>query len=103
MLNKAYECSKSYRHEFVMPEHLLLELSEEFSFNAALNIFCSPFQLQERIKDYLDTVEQLPEGTEYAPEPSEQMAKVIEIAAQQVVSSSAEAIDIPHLRGRHTC
>ena len=97
MLNKAYECSKSYRHEFVMPEHLLLELSEEFSFNAALNIFCSPFQLQERIKDYLDTVEQLPEGTEYAPEPSEQMAKVIEIAAQQVVSSSAEAIDIPHL------
>ena len=97
MLNKAYECCKEYRHEFIMPEHLLLVLVEDFNFNAALNIFYSPYQLEERIKEYLETVDSLPEGTEYVPEASAQMSKVIELAVQQVTSSSAEALDIPHL------
>ena len=97
MLNKAYECCKEYRHEFIMPEHLLLVLIEDFNFNAALNIFYSPYQLEERIKEYLETVDSLPEGTEYVPEASAQMSKVIELAVQQVTSSSAEALDIPHL------
>lgn len=97
MLNKAYECSKEYRHEFIMPEHLLLMLIEDFNFNAALNIFYSPFQLEERIKEYLESIETLPEGTEYIPMPSEQMSKVIELSVQAVVSSDAEAVDIPHL------
>mgnify|MGYP002855383651 CR=1 FL=1 len=96
-LNKAYECCKSYRHEFIMPEHLLLEMIEDYNFNVALNIFYSPFQLQNRIKAYLDSVEKLPEGTEYMPEASVQLSKVIELAVQSVVSSSAEALDIPHL------
>ena len=97
MLNKAYECSKGYRHEFIMPEHLLLALIEDFNFNAALNIFYSPFQLEDRVKDYLDSVESLPEDTEYVPETSAQMSKVLELAVQSVVSSSAQALDIPHL------
>ena len=95
--NKAYECSKEYRHEFIMPEHLLLALLEEFNFNAAVNIFYSPYQLEDRIKDYLDGVESLPEGTEYVPETSAQMGRVIELAVEQVNSSSAKALDIPHL------
>jgi len=97
MLNKAYECCKDYRHEFIMPEHLLLVLIDEFNFNAALNIFYSPYQLQDRVKEFLEGIESLPEGTEYVPEPSVQMAKVIELAVQAVASSSAEAMDIPHL------
>ena len=96
-LNKAYECCKEYRHEFIMPEHLLLALLEEFNFNAAVNIFYSPYQLEDRIKEYLESVESLPEGTEYVPETSAQMGKVIELAVEQVNSSSAEALDIPHL------
>ena len=97
MLNKAYECCKEYRHEFVMPEHLLLVLLDDFNFNAALNIFYSPYQLEERIKEYLEGVDSLPEGTEYVPEPSVQMSKLMEMALQSVASSSAEALDIPHL------
>ena len=96
-LNKAYECCKEYRHEFIMPEHLLLALLEEFNFNAAVNIFYSPYQLDDRIKEYLEGVESLPEGTEYVPETSAQMGKVIELAVEQVNSSSAKALDIPHL------
>ena len=96
-LNKAYECCKDYRHEFIMPEHLLLALLEEFNFNAAVNIFYSPYQLEDRIKEYLESVESLPEGTEYVPETSAQMGRVIELSVEQVASSSAEAVDIPHL------
>ncbi len=96
-LNKAYECCKEYRHEFIMPEHLLLALLEEFNFNAAVNIFYSPYQLEDRIKEYLGTIESLPEGTEYVPETSAQMGRVIELAVEQVNSSSATALDIPHL------
>ena len=97
VLNKAYEWCKEYRHEFIMPEHLLLALLEEFNFNAAVNIFYSPYQLEDRIKKYLESVESLPEGTEYVPETSVQMGRVIELAVEQVNSSSAEALDIPHL------
>ena len=97
MLNKAYECCKEYRHEFIMPEHLLMALSDEFNFNAALTIYYSPFQLQDRLKEFFEGIESLPEGKEYTPEPSVQMAKVIEMAVQAVASSSAEAMDIPHL------
>lgn len=96
-LNKAYECCKEYRHEFIMPEHLLLALLEDFNFNAAVNIFYSPYQLEDRIKEYLESVESLPEGTEYVPETSAQMGRVIELAVEQVNSSSATALDIPHL------
>ena len=97
MLNRAYECCKAYRHEFIMPEHLLLELTDEFNFNAALNIFYSVYQFQDRVKAYLDSIETLPKGTEYMPETSAQMSKVIEMAVQQVASSSATELDIPHL------
>jgi len=97
MLTKAYGCCKAYRHEFIMPEHLLLALTDEFNFNKALNIFCDVSQLQERIKEYLEGVETVPVGTEYTPNASAQMSKVIELAVQSVASSGAEDLDIPHL------
>ena len=97
MLHKALECCKDYRHEFIMPEHLLLVLIEDINFNSALNIFYSSSRLEESIKEYLESVESMPAGMEYEPEASEQMAKVIELALQTVYASSAKALDIPHL------
>ena len=97
MLNKAYERSKEYRHEFIMPEHLLEALMGDFTFNAALGEFCQPYQLDNSIHEYLRGVERVPIETEYTPETSEQLQMVIEVAVQQVIASSAEALDIPHL------
>ena len=97
MLHRALECCKDYRHEFIMPEHLLLVLIEDINFNSALNIFYSPSRLEDSIKEYLESVESMPAGMEYEPEASEQMAKVIELALQTVYASSAKALDIPHL------
>ena len=39
LLKKTMECCRSYRHEFIMPEHMLLSLIDDFNFNSALNIF----------------------------------------------------------------
>lgn len=99
LLNNALECCKSYRHEFIMPEHLLLVLIEDDNFNAALNIFYSPQVLSERVEEFLRQVEAVPEGIEYEPEVSAQMGQVIEIAVQDVALSSAASMDTPHLVG----
>ena len=97
VLQDAMACCKEYRHEFVMPEHLLLVLIGNDNFAAALDIFYSSHVLEEQLEEQLKQVETVPEGQDYQPEPSAQMGKVLEIACQQVFYSSATAIDIPHL------
>ena len=97
MLHRAYECCLEYRHEFIMPEHLLLEMIEEYNFFSVLNIFYSPCQLKDQVKAYLEKVETMPPDTVYEPEASEQLTKVLEMAVVQVTLSNAEALDIPHL------
>ena len=96
-LRDTMACCKEYRHEFVMPEHLLLVLTDEINFNRALNIFYPIEKFGERLEEKLDDVETMPEDQEYEPEASVQMGHVIEFACQQVVNSSAKALDLPHL------
>ena len=97
VLQETMACCKEYRHEFVMPEHLLFVLTDEFNFNKALNIFYSIEIFVERLEEKLEDVETVPEDKEYEPEASVQMGQVIEFACQQVVNSSAKALDLPHL------
>ncbi len=98
MLNGALECCKAYRHEFIMPEHLLKTfLIDDFNFNKALGIFYNQMKLANRLYDQLDLVEKVPEERDYEPEASEQLEKVIEMACQQVYFSSAKALDSTHL------
>ena len=88
---------KEYRHEFILPEHLLLAMSHDDDFVNILNNFYLPDVLSEQLTEKLDEVESVPEGIDFEPEPSAQMGQVIEFACQQVFSSSAQALDIPHL------
>lgn len=97
LLNEALVCCKSYRHEFIMPEHLLFVLIDDDNFNAALNIFYSPQMLAEKVEEFLEQVERVPDDVEYEPGVSAQMSNVIESAVQDVANSSAEALDTPHL------
>ncbi len=97
VLNDTMKCCKDYRHEFIMPEHLLMVLVDDFNFSKALNIFYPIEEFTERLEEYLETIETVPEESPYDAEASEQMGKVIEIACQQVLTSSAKALDIPHL------
>ena len=84
VLNDTMKCCKDYRHEFIMPEHLLMVLVDDFNFSKALNIFYPIEEFTERLEDYLETIETVPEESPYDAEASEQMGKVIEIACQQV-------------------
>ena len=98
LLNKALVYSSDYRHEFIMPEHLLLVMSiDDFNFCTAIGTFCPAGTLKERIEAYLSGIETISWDIDYEPIASEQMTKVIETAVQSVVSSSAEALDVPHL------
>ena len=97
VLNDTMKCCKEYRHEFVMPEHLLFVLTDEFNFNRALNDFYSTEMFVERLEKKLEDTETVPEGKDYEPEASMQLGQVIEFACQQVFNSSAKALDLPHL------
>ena len=97
LLNKSLQCCLDWRHEFIMPEHLLMTLLDDDNFHAALNIFYSPEALADRLEKQLETIETIPEDRKYVPETSAQMSRLLEIACQQVLNSSALAVDTPHL------
>ena len=97
ILHEAMKCCREYRHEFVMPEHLLLVLTDEPNFSHTLNNFYPSGEFAEHLEDQLEDVETIPEDKTYEPEASAQMAEVIEHACQQVLNSSAQALDLTHL------
>ena len=97
VLHIAMEYCKKSRNEFVTPEHLLLAMLRDENFVHILNDFYGPDLLADRLFEEMVEVETVPEGQEYEPEASAQLGQVIEFACQQVFSSSAKALDIPHL------
>ena len=97
VLKETMACCQEYRHEFVMPEHLLLVLTDDECFGNTLNDYYPSLSLAEQIEEELAKMETVPEEKAYEPEASVQMGHVIEFACQQVVNSSAKALDLPHL------
>ena len=97
MLRSALDCCKEYRHEFVMPEHLLLALTDEENFSRALSDYAHLLPFAEEIEEKLEAIEEVPEDRDYDPGASTQMQQVIEFACGQVYNSSAQALDLPHL------
>ena len=88
---------KAYRHQFIMPEHLLLALANDEDFCTAMDAWADTEDLRLRVKEFLGQQEQVPEDLEYNPEVSEQMSKLIDFSLMEVTMSSAKAIDTPHL------
>ena len=97
VIKSALGYCKTLRNEFVMPEHLLLALVEDSNFNSAIAAYCSPLTFANKIEDFLDDIEVVPQDIEYHPELSIQTGQVIDNAIKHVENSGAESIDIPHL------
>ncbi|MCI7015828.1 MAG: AAA family ATPase [Prevotella sp.] len=97
VIKSALGYCKTLRNEFVLPEHLLLALVEDSNFNSALAAYCSPLTFANKIEDFLDDIEVVPQDIEYHPELSIQTGQVIDNAIKHVENSGAESIDIPHL------
>lgn len=88
---------KAYRHQFIMPEHLLLALANDEDFCQVMDVWADSDALRLRVKEFLDRQEVVPEDIEYNSETSEQMSKLIDFALMEVTMSSAKAIDVAHL------
>ena len=98
LLNDTLECSKSFRHEFVTPEHMLYTLlttNDEFA--SIVQFFANTEKLKKELKKCVDSFERIPDDQTYAPELSIQMVQLIERAYQHVLYSSAEQVGLPHL------
>lgn len=91
------ECCKRYRHEFIMPEHLLCELLKMSLFTNALSEYCDVVSVEQDLSDALDKIERVPEDVEYEPVTSSQMVQVIDHALSTLTASSAVSLDLPHL------
>ncbi|WP_051652074.1 ATP-dependent Clp protease ATP-binding subunit ClpA [Prevotella sp. P6B1] len=97
LLHNSLKCCKGYRHEFLMPEHLLMVLLDDYEFNQTFDTYYSADLFQDRLEDRLEKIEMVPEECDYEPETSVQMGQLLELACLQVVNSSATALDAPHL------
>ena len=97
LLNATYICCTKYRHEFVMPEHLLHSFLNDDVFLATLEFYNNEHNLLAMVEEHLESVEKIPEEIDYEPEISVQMDKLLHRAFDQVQHSSANALDLPHL------
>lgn len=88
-----------YRHEFIMPEHLLSALLGQVPFqNALADCFCDEEELALAVSDYLsEKVERIPQGVKYEPEISSQLTELLQYAYLTINHSDAEEMDVPHL------
>lgn len=89
----------SYRHEFVMPEHMLSAFLEQTPFiNTLEDFFCDVDALSLALDNYFtEELESIPEEMEYDLEISTQLNELLQYAYLQIENSSAEELDIPHL------
>ena len=90
------ECTNR-RHEFLMPEHLLLALFGDDTFFATLSNYCYIPTLRQKVDEVLQTIEGVDDAVDYTPETSSQMGLLLTYAYNQVLNSSAEAVDISHV------
>ncbi len=99
VLNLTLRTCNKYRHEFIMPEHFLMALFGEQPFvNTVADYGEDALQkLNDDLRAYLQSLETVPGQDPYQPALSAQMEQMMKIAAQQVVNSSAERIDVPHM------
>lgn len=89
----------SYRHEFIIPEHLLSAFLEQSPFTSALNMcFCDPRELAFSLENYFtEELESVPADMDYELEVSTQLNELIQHAYLMIDYSSAEALNVPHL------
>ncbi len=97
LINDTVECCRSFRHEFVMPEHLLFQLLDDTSFSSAISTYASIQLIADRLESHLESITPVAEEVNYEPELSVQFSQMIEHSYQQVFFSSANAVDISHM------
>ena len=97
-LNRSVQLASEYRHEFITPEHLLFAINEQIPFQMVITMSGGAFPaLSDKLKAELEKLERVPDNVDYQISTSMQLDYVLQRAYEQVRSSSAVALDIPHL------
>lgn len=89
-------CNKR-RHEFLTPEHVLFALATDITFCTVASDYCDLEAFQSEIGHHLNEMEKVPKDIDFTLAPSKQYTELMGIAALQVVNSSADKLDIPHV------
>ena len=98
VLNDIATMAKRMRHEFYMPEHLLLALLAQQPFRTALSYSnAKPAALEKEVRKYLTQMERVPGDVKCETTPSAQLDQLFNLAYQYVLNSSAKQLDVPHL------
>ena len=97
LLQDSIELCKERRYEFITPEVVLYELLSEDVFVSVIDFYCDITALMDEVENRLVETGFVPYNLEYQLMPSEQYTQMLGKASLQVISSSAEAIDIPHV------
>ena len=91
------ELCKQRRYEFITPEVVLYELLSEDVFCSVIDFYCDIAALLDEVETKLVENGFVPYEVEYELMPSEQYTQLMGQASLQVISSSAQALDIPHV------
>ena len=98
VIELATKMCRKWRHEFVMPEHLLYILYINGQLSSS---FCMAGQDEKQfaadLEEYLHTMEIVPEDVDYTPEASSQLIKLLEEAANNAYYAMKDTVDIAHV------
>ena len=97
LLQATMQKCMALHHQFVMPEHMLSALLDDSVFLAVIDYYADLVVLTDELEKHLKSIERVPQGADYSPEPSVQMEELVNAAYNMVVFSSAGSLDVPHL------
>ena len=84
------------KNEFLTPEHVLAALLKDDDIKEAISQCCSVEHIESMIKEYLDSLEQMPDGN-YELGASSQLQELITIAENAVRGSGSSLMKTHHL------
>lgn len=98
LIHHAIEEAESRRHEFVMPEHLLLALLAEDRFRDAVEEFSPAEDLRVEVEDFLDKTDNVPEDFEIeGAEFSSQLNIMLNQSLHSAEFNGGKDVDVPHM------
>ena len=95
-ISLASSLALSRRNEFLTPEHVLAALLKDDDIKEAVGQCCSVENIEVLIKDYLDSLEQMPDGN-YELRASSQLEELITVAENAVRGSGSTLMKVHHL------
>ena len=98
VVDGALSLAKSFRHEFIMPEHLLMSLLKQERFCNAIRIIDGNVKiLGDNLADYVSSFEKVPESVDAEPAPSMLLNQIFLTANDAAIYSGKPSVEITHI------